>query len=74
MTQIPIIKAATAQKLIITFDSNDKGMGEIKFGFEPEFEIAETPEQIAAANVAHQIVSMLKLEAQGDASVEPKPN
>lgn len=63
MTEIPIIGESAEVKLIISFKKLDSGAGSINISFEPDFDIAETPEQMAAINIANSIVDNHGLKA-----------
>lgn len=61
-TEIPIIEKSVEQKLIITFKKGPNGEGNITFHFEPDMEVAVTPEQRAAQNVAQQVINLFQLD------------
>lgn len=59
--EIPLIGGVLEQKLIITFKKQPDGTGNISFHFEPDIEVAISPEQQAAVNVANATIEMLGL-------------
>lgn len=57
---VPLI-GKTEQKLIITCRKKDNGEGEILFAFDPPFEVAASPEEQAALNIANTVIDVFKL-------------
>ena len=63
MTEIPIIEKVEPVDLRIRFlPSTTGGDAVVEFHFEPHFENAKTPPQLAAVTVANQVVQAFGLD------------